>query len=331
MSGSEGSFQARRFAVEVLEGRMTDRNIANRLMEMGKDGESPEDLVGMISVFYPPSKRISTKHPIVMDLCGTGGAPVRSFNVSTISSFVLASTHVPVAKHGNRSSLGRCGSADLLEAMGADISPDIERTERMLNDIDFAFLFAPVYHPAMRHVAKARKMVPGRTIFNIMGPLMNPVLGRRRQLIGVCAPELLDPVSQALISLNVDRALVVHGLPGMDEASMCGPTLVAQVDGDGVERYEITPEEFGLQRCLPEKVGELAPQASVRACNDILSGKRNERRDMVLLNSGCALYAFGSVPSIASGISLAEKAIDSGAAFAKVQEYVSASNYRSDE
>lgn len=331
MSGSEGPVQAQRFAVEVLEGRMTDRNIADRLMEMGRDGESPEDLIGMISAFYPLSRQISTKHPMVMDLCGTGGAPVRSFNVSTISSFVLASTHVPVAKHGNRSALGRCGSADLLEAMGANISPDIERTESMLNDIDFTFLFAPVHHPAMRHVAKARRMVPGRTIFNIMGPLMNPVLGRRRQLMGVCAPELLDSVPQALISLNVDRALVVHGLPGMDEASLCGPTLVAQVDGESVERYEIAPEEFGLKQCLPEKVGELTPQASVRVCNDILRGKRNERRDMVLLNSGCALYAYGSVPSIGSGISLAEKAIDSGAAFAKVQEYISASNGEGDE
>lgn len=317
--------QARLFAHEILGGRLPDRSIADRLQDMGREGEHIEDLLGMISVFYPLSHRIKTEHPVVMDLCGTGGAAVRSFNVSTINSLVLAAAGVPVAKHGNRSSRGRCGSADLLEAMGADISPGLACSKQMLDRSNFTFLFAPAYHPALRQVVKARKMAPGRTIFNVMGPLMNPVLGPRRQLMGVFSPELLDIIPEVLQQLEVDRALVVHGEPGMDEVSLCGRTLVAELKGGEVERYELTPEEFGFRACHESAVGEMAPQSAARACCDLLRGKENERRDMVLLNSGCAFYAFGSVPSIASGISLAERTIDQGRAFSKLQEYLRSS------
>jgi anthranilate phosphoribosyltransferase len=317
--------QARCFANDILGGCLPDRVIADRLRDMGRDGERIEDLLGMISVFYPLSQRLRTEHPLVMDLCGTGGAAVRSFNVSTISSFVLAAAGVPIAKHGNRSSRGRCGSADLMEAMGANISPGLDRSKHMLDHGNFTFLFAPAFHPAMRRVVKARKMTSGRTIFNLMGPLMNPVLGPRRQLMGVFSPDLLDIIPQVMQELEVDRAMVVHGEPGLDEVSICGRTMVAELRDGKVEPYELTPEEFGLRRCPEGAVGEMAPQASARACCDLLRGRRNERRDMVLLNSACALYTFGTVPSIASGISLAERTIDEGKAFSKLQEYLAAS------
>ncbi|MCG7844439.1 MAG: anthranilate phosphoribosyltransferase [Methanomassiliicoccales archaeon] len=325
MSQAQRVEQARSFASAILAGKLPDRAIAERLEDMGREGENVEDLLGMLSVFYPLSHRLRTRHPMVMDLCGTGGAPVRSFNVSSISSFVLAAAGVPVAKHGNRSSRGSCGSADLMEVMGANVSPGFARSQQMLEQISFTFLFAPAYHPAMRHVVKARKMASGRTMFNVMGPLMNPVLGPRRQLMGVFSPELLDIIPPVLQQLEVDRAMVVHGEPGIDEVSLCGQTLVAEMKDGSVERYVLTPEEFGFRRCHESLVGEMTPQASARACCDLIRGKMNERRDMVLLNSGCALYTFGAVPSIVSGISLAERTIDAGKAFAKLQEYLLAS------
>ena len=325
MSMTRGVMQARDFACEILEGRMSDRDIADRLLAMGERGESAEEVLGMISAFYPHSRRVATVHPMVMDLCGTGGAPVRTFNISTTSSFVRAGGGVPVAKHGNRSSMGRCGSADVLEAVGADISPGIESSAQMLNDIGFAFLFAPLYHPAMRQAAKARRMAASRTIFNLMGPLMNPVLGRRRQLMGVSSIELLDIIPGVLDALDVEEAMVVHGLPGMDEVSPCDLTLVAHLRRGAVERYEVHPEEFGIGRCEAREVSELAPQAAARCCYEILIGRPGPRRDAVVMNSACALLLSGRARSLSSGVSLAERTIDSGRAYRKMREYITAS------
>ena len=325
MSQAAEAEQARSFACDILEGRMSDREIADRLQRMGERGERAEDVLGMISAFYPRSKRISTSHPVVMDLCGTGGAPVRTFNMSTISSFVLAAAGVPVAKHGNRSSIGRCGSADLLEAMGANISPSLETSSMMLDRINFAFLFAPLYHPSMRQASKARRMVHCRTVFNVMGPLMNPVLGRRRQLMGVSDVGLLEVVPGVLDSLGVEEAMVVHGLPGMDEVSPCDITLVAHLKHGDVERYELTPEEMGIGRCSPRDVAELSPQAAARCSYEVLRGRKGARRDAVLINSACAFLVSGKVASLASGLALAEITIDSGKAFAKMKEYIKAS------
>jgi anthranilate phosphoribosyltransferase len=317
--------QARSFACDILEGRMTDREIAERLQRMRDRGERAEDILGMISAFYPQSKRVRTSHPMVIDLCGTGGAPFRTFNISTTSSFVVAAAGVPVAKHGNRSSIGRCGSADLLEAVGANISPSIETSSRMLDRINFAFLFAPIYHPSMRQASKARRMVPCRTVFNVMGPLMNPVLGRRRQLMGVSAAELLDVVPQVLEALDVEEAMVVHGLPGMDEVSPCGRTQVAHLRNGNVERYELTTEDLGIEPCSPKDIAELSPQAAARCSYEVLRGRKGARRDAVLVNSACAFLVSGKVSSLMSGLALAEMTIDSGKAFAKMREYIKAS------
>ena len=325
MSEAERTVQARAFAYEIIEGRMSDRAIADRLLSMRARGEGPEDLLGMLSVFYPQSKRVRTRHPVVMDLCGTGGAAVRTFNISTISSFVVAAAGFPVAKHGNRSSIGRCGSADLLEAMGADIAPSPEVAARMLDEIDLTFLFAPAYHPSMRTAAKARRLAAERTIFNMMGPLMNPVLGRRRHLMGVGSLDLLEVVPPVLAELGVERAMVVHGRPGMDEVSPCGPTLVAELREGEVERYEIIPEDLGFQPCDPVSVSELSPNSAARCCYEVLRGRKGARRDAVLINSGCALFVSGKAPSLQSGVAMAERAIDSGKAYEKMREYLAAS------
>jgi anthranilate phosphoribosyltransferase len=304
---------------------MSDRDIAERLQRMRERGERAEDIMGMISAFYPQSRRLATRHPMVMDLCGTGGAAVRTFNISTTSSFVLAAAGVPVAKHGNRSSCGRCGSADLLESMGADISTSPETSSKMLDRIGFAFLFAPLYHPSMRMVSKARKMVTCRTVFNVMGPLMNPVQARRRQLLGVSSAELLEVVPRVLDFLGVEEAMVVHGRPGMDEVSPCGETLVAHLKSGEVERYEIAPEDLGVRRCPPGDIAELPPQSAARCCYEVLRGRRGARRDAVLVNSACAFLVSGKVSNLQAGMALAELTIDSGKAFAKMREYIRAS------
>lgn len=325
MSQAMTAERARNFACDIMEGRMSDRDIAERLQRMRDRGERAEDILGMISAFLPRSKRIPTSHTLVMDLCGTGGAPFRTFNISTTSSLVLAAAGVPVAKHGNRSSIGRCGSADLLEAMGANISPSIETSTEMLDRINFAFLFAPLYHPSMRQASKARRMASCRTVFNVMGPLMNPVLGRRRQLMGVSSVELLDVVPQVLDALGVEEAMIVHGLPGMDEVSPCDITMVAHLRTGSVERYELTPKDMGVEPCLPGDIAELSPQAAARCSYEVLRGRRGAHRDAVLVNSACAFLISGKVASLESGLSLAEMTIDSGKAVAKMREYIRAS------
>lgn len=325
MSQAESALSARTFACDILDGHLSDRDIADRLMRMGSTGFQAEDVLGMVSAFYPLCRRLSTVHPLVMDLCGTGGAAVRTFNISTTSSFVLAAAGVPVAKHGNRSSIGRCGSADLLEAVGADISISVEASSAMLDRTGFAFLYAPIYHPSLRQVSKARRMVPSRTVFNVMGPLMNPVTGRRRQLLGVSSPDLLELVPPVLSSLGVEEAMMVHGLPGMDEVSPCGTTLVAHLKDGAVERYEICPEEMGITRCSPREVAELPPQSAARRCYEVLRGRKGAHRDAVLMNSACAFLVSGKVPSLAAGVGLAEMTLDSGRAFAKLREYIEAS------
>lgn len=322
-NGVDGPTEA--FARDILEGRLTDREIAERLVLMESDGYGAEDLLGMISVFYPLCIRLVTAHPMVMDLCGTGGATVRTFNISTISSFVLAAAGVPVAKHGNRSSMGRCGSADLLEAMGANITMSAEASRSMLDRSGFAFLFAPLYHPSLRRVSKARRMATSRTVFNVMGPLMNPVAGRRRHLLGVSSSKLMEIMTEALTSLGVEEAMVVHGAPGMDEVSPCGPTQVAHLRDGDIERYEIRPEDFGFRSCAPGDVAELPPHSAARRCCDVLRGAKGPHRDAVLLNSACALLVSGRVPDLQSGVSLAERTIDDGKAMAKMREFIAGS------
>ncbi len=325
MSQAETPVSVRTFACDILDGRLSDRDIAERLMRMGSAGFQSEDILGMISAFYPLCRRLPTSHPVVMDLCGTGGAAVRTFNISTTSSFVLAAAGVPVAKHGNRSSIGRCGSADLLEAVGANISMGVEESSAMLDRTGFAFLFAPLYHPSLRQVSKARRLVPSRTVFNVMGPLMNPVLGRRRHLLGVSSPDLLEVLPEVLSSLGVEEAMVVHGLPGMDEVSPCGTTLVAHLKEGSVERYDLSPEEFGITRCSCKDIAELPPQSAARRCYEVLRGRRGPHRDAVLMNSACAFLVSGKVSSLAAGVGLAEETIDEGKAFAKLREYIEGS------
>jgi anthranilate phosphoribosyltransferase len=307
-------------AERLVSGSFHRPDMVESLTEMARRGETPHEIATMATAFRRAAVPVRTAHPVVLDLCGTGGARYRTFNVSTIASFVVASLGIPVAKHGNRSNRG-CGSADFLEALGARLSLSPEEAGAALDRTGFTFLFAPSFHPAMRHAAPVRKEISTRTVFNMLGPLLNPVEARRRQLIGVYSPKLLDILPPVLAEMGVERALLVHGRPGMDEVSVVGSTAAVLVDGDRSERLLIDPREMGLYHPDPAAVGELSPSASARAALDVLRGTMGARRDMVVLNAACGLLAFGAVKDLDVGVRKCERALDSGRALAKLEEY----------
>lgn len=309
----------------LVSGSFHRPSMVSTLSEMASRGETPGEVSALATAFRQAAVPVRTRHPAVLDLCGTGGASFRTFNVSSIASFVVSALGVPVAKHGNRSNRG-CGSADLLESLGARLSLSPEEAGASLDELGFAFLFAPSFHPAMRHAAPVRREISTRTVFNMLGPLLNPVVARRRQLIGVYSPRLLDLFPPVLSSMGVERALIVHGRPGMDEVSVLGPTSAVLVDGDGTERFLIDPREMGLFHPLPGDVAELSPTLSAAAAREVLGGAAGARRDMVVLNAACGLLAFGAVKDLDMGVRRSEAAIDSGRALARMNAYIARTN-----
>jgi anthranilate phosphoribosyltransferase len=316
---------AEALAEMLVSGSFNRPSMVTTLTEMAARGETPREVAALATAFRRAAVPVRTKHPAVLDMCGTGGASFRTFNVSSIASLVVSSLGVPVAKHGNRSNRG-CGSADFFESLGVRLSLSPEEAGRSLDELCFAFLFAPSYHPAMRHAAPVRKEISTRTVFNMLGPLLNPVDARRRQLIGVYSPRLLDLFPPVLSSMGVERALVVHGRPGMDEVSVLGPTAAVLVDGERTERFLIDPREIGLYHPVPSDVAELTPALSAEAAREILGGGTGARRDMVVLNAACGLLAFGAVKDLEMGVRRCEAAIDTGKALARMNAYIARTN-----
>jgi anthranilate phosphoribosyltransferase len=309
-------------AEDMVNGRATHDQMVASLSSLAAKGETSEQIRVFAEAFAAASIKVRTKHRSVTDLCGTGGSSFRTFNVSTICAFVVAGCGVPVAKHGNRSSNGICGSADLLTALGANAHIGPELAESMLDEIGITFLFAPQYHPAMKNVAGVRKELRTKTVFNVIGPLLNPVEAEKTQLMGVYDPRLLDIVPDIMNDLGIGRALVVHGFPGMDEVSTLGTTQAVLLDRGRTERFEISPRTLGFDPPRPEVVSEMAPELAAKVARRVLSGSPGPRRDMVLLNSACALFACNRAANIAEGIDAAGKSIDSGKAMQKLTEFV---------
>jgi len=305
----------------LVTGSFSRPSMVSTLKEMASRGETPREVAALATAFRRAAVPVRTHHPAVLDMCGTGGASFRTFNVSSIASFVVAAQGVPVAKHGNRSNRG-CGSADFFESIGARLSLTPEEAGASLDELGFAFLFAQSFHPAMRNVAPVRKAISTRTVFNMLGPLLNPVDARHRQLIGVYSPRLLELFPPVLSSMGVERALVVHGRPGMDEVSVLGPTAAVLVDGDSAERFLIDPREIGLYHPVPGDVAELSPAMSAEAAFEILGGKAGARRDMVVLNAACGLLAFGAAKDLDMAVRRSEAAIDSGKALRMMNTYI---------
>jgi anthranilate phosphoribosyltransferase len=315
--------EARSAMRSLVEGEATPTQIGAFAIALRMKGETPEEIAGLAEVMREAATRVHAGDDVV-DVVGTGGDGAGTFNISTLSALIVASAGGRVAKHGNRSITSACGAADFLEAIGVVIDLPPEGVARCVGETGFGFMFAPLYHPAMRHAIGPRREIGVRTVFNILGPITNPA-GARRQLTGVAVPGLGETIARVLALMGTRHAVVVHGDDGLDEISVSAPTQVHEARSGSVRSYVIEPEQFGLPRSAPDAVRGGNVEANVRLANAVLNGERGAARDVVLLNAGTALYVAGLADSIQTGISGAAEALDSGRARSKVAEVASAS------
>lgn len=306
---------------DIFSGSVTDTQIAAFMAALATKGETFEELAGAARAMRRKALRIQTSAATVVDTCGTGGDGAQTFNISTTTALVVAGCGVTVAKHGNRSVSSRCGSADLLETLGVKLDTPPEIVEEAVQEIGIGFLFAPLYHGAMRYAAKARQEIGLRSIFNMLGPLTNPA-GANCQLLGVYAPELTEMFAHALKLLGTKRAFVVHGHDGLDEISVCAPTRVSELRDGLIRTYDIRPEQFFEKQANPEDLSGGDPEINAEITRRILNGENGPRRDVVLLNASAALVASGKAEDFVQGLRLAEKSIDDGAARDKLEALV---------
>ncbi|MCK5259797.1 MAG: anthranilate phosphoribosyltransferase [Candidatus Omnitrophica bacterium] len=304
---------------EIMSGASDENNIADFLLALREKGPTVDEITGAAKIMRKFVVGIDTKHKDILDTCGTGGDKKNTFNISTIAALVVAGAGVAVAKHGNRSVSSKCGSADVLEALGVNLNVEQEHLSACLDEVGIAFLFAQKLHPAMKNVASVRKKLGVETIFNILGPLTNPARATH-QIMGVYSRDLVEPMVQVLKNLGLKRALVVHGSDGLDEITTTDKTFISEYDGNEVISYDISPDELGISIAQPRDLEGGDLETNVRICEDILGGKAGPKRDIVLINAAYALYVAGKVSDISSGMDLAKETIDSGKALDKLNE-----------
>jgi anthranilate phosphoribosyltransferase len=305
---------------EIMGGKASEIQMAAFLTAMSVKGESIEEITAAAAGMRKHCVRIL--HDMdVLEIVGTGGDRSNSFNISTTSALVISAAGIPVAKHGNRAASSKSGAADVLESLGVDITIPPEQSLRLLKTIGLCFLFAQNYHISMKYVAPVRKELGIRTIFNILGPLVNPA-GANMELLGVYDAELVEPMAQVLSNLGVKNAMVVYGQDGLDEISMSSPTSVCEVRNGGFKSYTIEPEQFGFTRCKKEDLLGGSPGENARITRDILSGKTGPKRDAVILNSAAAISIARPELSLADGIKIAGETIDSGKALARLERFI---------
>jgi len=324
--------EARAVMAEVLTGQCTDAQIAALLVALHMKGETVEEIVGFAEAIRAAAAPLDlhansvldasgTGRDALVDTCGTGGDTSGTFNISTATAFVAAGAGVRVAKHGNRSVTSKCGSADVMEALGVNINLPPARIAACLEEVGIAFLFAPAMHSAMKYVQPARRELRLRTVFNLLGPLTNPARATC-QVVGVYSADLVEKLAEALSMLGLHRALVVHGSDGLDEITITGPTRVGEVREGQVHTYEITPEEFGLQRATLEEISGGDATMNAALIREVLAGDKSARRDVVILNAAAALVAANRADHLSDAVPLAAKAIDSGAAAQKLHALI---------
>src|SRR5256885_11858321 len=327
---------AREVMAEILSGAATDAQIAALLVALHMKGETVEEIVGFAEAIRQAAAPLAlernstldvsgTERDALVDTCGTGGDASGTFNISTATALTVAGAGVRVAKHGNRSVTSRCGSADVVEALGINITLPPARVAECLEAVGIAFLFAPSMHSAMKYVQPARRELRLRTVFNLLGPLTNPA-GASAQVVGVYSELLVEKLASALLMLGLKRALVVHGRDGLDEISISGPTKVAEVRDGWMTAYEISPEQFGFTSAPLESISGGDAKANAEIIREILDGKKSPRRDVVLLNAAAALVAAGKSDSIKDAVPMAAKSLDSGAAKQKLAGLVEFTN-----
>lgn len=323
LSGAEAESAFHAF----MEGEVGPATMAGLLMGLRCKGVSPAEVAGGVRALRRAMVPVEAGDPAALvDTAGTGGGSVTTFNISTAAALVAAGAGVRVAKHGNRSFTSRSGSADVLEALGVRIDLDAGRMAEVLEEVGIVFMFAPLLHPAMRHVAPVRRELGIHTVMNLLGPLTNPARARR-QVVGVADPDLADLIVRALAELGHARALVVHGSPGMDEVSPLGPTRVHELREGEVEAYEVTPAGLGVEVHPAEGLTGGEPEDNARIVRDVLEGRRRDAaRSAVLLNAAAAIYVGGAADSLEEGVGVAREAVDAGSALAKLEALAEASN-----
>ena len=302
----------------LMSGEATPCQIAGFLVALHMKGETVDEITGFAETMRAMATRVPTSRRPLIDTCGTGGDRSGTFNISTAAAFVVAGAGVAVAKHGNRSATSKCGSADVLEALGVNIDASPERVGQCIDEVGIGFLFARKLHTAMRHVAAARTELRIRTVFNILGPLTNPA-GACGQVMGVFDVGLVKPLAAVLAQLGTRHAFVVAGSDGLDELTLGGPSVVAEAEAGAVKTYEVSPREFGLAEVSANELKGGEPETNAAILREVLGGKKGPHRDIVLLNAAPALIAGQAACDWASGVALAAKSIDSGAALATLE------------
>lgn len=309
---------------EIMNNEATDAQKASFLTALAMKGETIDEITAAARVMRKHCEKFLNDQD-VLEIVGTGGDGSNTFNISTAASIVTSAAGVPVAKHGNRAASSKCGTADCLEALGVKIDISPEKSQKLLNDINICFLFAQKYHSAMRFVGGVRREMGIRTMFNVLGPLANPA-GASMQLLGVYSADLVEPLAHVLSNLGVKSAMVVYGEDSIDEISMSAPTKVCEFKDGNFKTYEITPEQFGFERCQKSELIGGTPQENAQILRDILDGKEGAKRNAVLLNAGAAIYVAGKADGIDSGIKIAKDMIDSGKAKAQLERFIEQSN-----
>ena len=311
---------------EIMTGEATPVQMSAYLTALSLKGETTDEITA--SAYGMRSHCIRLLHDVdALEIVGTGGDHANTFNISTAAAIIAAAAGVPVAKHGNRSASSKCGAADVLEALGVDISISPEKSAELLERIGICFMFAQNYHIAMKYVAPIRREIAIRTVFNILGPLTNPA-GAKMELMGVYDRELVEPLAQVLCNLGVKSAMVVYGEDGLDEISMSAPTFICEVKDGWVRSYTITPEQYGFTRCLKEDLEGGTPPENAEILKALLQGEKGAKRDAAIFNAAAAMLITGKYDSMEAAIGVANEVVDSGKAMQKLSDFIRCSNER---
>ena len=307
---------------EIMEGAATPAQVACFLTALRMKGETVEEITGFVKVMREKSVRVRPESVKLLDTCGTGGDKLDTFNISTTATFVIVGGGATVAKHGDRAASSACGSADVLEALGVNLSLDANQIAECIDNAGLGFMFAPAMHPAMKHAVGPRKEIGIRTVFNLLGPLTNPA-DAKRQIIGVFSPDVTETMALVLQALGSERAMVFHGMAGLDEVSTLGKTKVSELKDGAVRTYMLRPEDAGLpvSRVEDLSAGGEGVAGSAAALLAILNGKKGPRRDIVLLNAAAGLVVADIARDLTEGIGMAAESIDSGAAMKSLERF----------
>ncbi|MBD3203335.1 anthranilate phosphoribosyltransferase [Candidatus Woesearchaeota archaeon] len=308
----------------ILQGHATQAQIGSLLTSLRIKGETKNEITGFVRIIRDKAKKFRTTKSNLVDMCGTGGDNSNTFNISTAVSFVAAGAGANVVKHGNRSASSKCGSADVLEKLGVKIDVSSQRSQKILEKIGICYLFAPSYHPSFKHVVPARKQLGFRTVFNFLGPMCNPS-DVKNQVIGVYDPKQSRIIAEVLQDLGSEHVLVVNG-SGLDEITTTGTTSVTELKHKKIREYEISPGDYKIKSADLKDIRGGTPEENKKIIQNILAGKKGPGRDIVLLNSGAAIYVSKTADSIREGIKFAEESIDSGKAMEKLNQLIKETN-----